>query len=93
VTPVTCEYIDNTPTDITDENEVRYGQPIGAAGLRRTEPPQRLWLRRRQRRELHSQPTVSAGPFHALQQQHRDAIGADATRRAGCQHSNHRVLL
>ena len=30
VTPVSCEYIDNTLTDITDENEVRYGQPIGA---------------------------------------------------------------
>lgn len=29
-TPVTCEYIDNTPGDITDENEVRYGQPLGA---------------------------------------------------------------
>jgi uncharacterized repeat protein (TIGR01451 family) len=30
VTPVTCEYIDNTSGDITDENEVRYGQPLGA---------------------------------------------------------------
>lgn len=29
-TPVTCEYVDNTPGDLTDENEVRYGQPIGA---------------------------------------------------------------
>ena len=29
-TPVTCEYINNSPGDPTNENIVRYGQPIGA---------------------------------------------------------------
>lgn len=29
-TPVTCEFIDNSPDDSTNENVMRYGQPIGA---------------------------------------------------------------
>lgn len=29
-TPVTCEFIDNSPDDSTNENFMRYGQPIGA---------------------------------------------------------------
>ena len=30
ITPVTCESVDNSPLTITNENVVRYGQPIGA---------------------------------------------------------------
>ena len=30
VTPVSCESIANSPDDTTNENVVRYGQPIGA---------------------------------------------------------------